>query len=192
MKKLFFVLAVFSMGLLTSCNKCKDKSCENGASCDKKSGDCSNVCKNGGASSASDGTCTCTEFYEGKTCADEVRANYYGTYSGSITANGNNLPSVVMVADSTEEATGLKLSVTVTIPGTSANKFVVMANLTDATNLEIVKTEINTSLGQGTKGELTGTGSFDGKKMTGKMNIKFLDGPITGSTIETTFNGSRP
>ena len=85
MRKFLIAIAVLSLGLFSSCDKCKDKTCENTASCDKKTGDCSNVCVNGGTSDASTGSCACPEFYNGGTCSNEVRNDYVGTYIGTST-----------------------------------------------------------------------------------------------------------
>ena len=85
MRKFLVAIAVVSMGFFSSCDKCKDKTCENAASCDKKTADCSNVCVNGGTSDASTGSCACTEFYNGGTCSNEVRNDYVGTYIGTST-----------------------------------------------------------------------------------------------------------
>ena len=85
MRKFLIAIAVLSIGLFSSCDKCKDKTCENTASCDKKTGDCSNVCVNGGTSDASTGSCACPEFYNGGTCSNEVRNDYVGTYIGTST-----------------------------------------------------------------------------------------------------------
>ena len=85
MKKFLIAIAVVSLGLFSSCDKCKDKTCENTASCDKKTGDCSNVCLNGGTSDASTGSCACPDFFNGGTCSNEVRNDYVGTYIGTST-----------------------------------------------------------------------------------------------------------
>ena len=89
MRKLFLAVAVVSLGLFSSCDKCKDKTCENSASCDKKTADCSNVCVNGGTSNSSDGSCACAEYYNGGTCSKEVRSDYVGTYIGNFTDIGS-------------------------------------------------------------------------------------------------------
>ncbi len=89
MRKLFLALSIVSMGLFSSCDKCKDKTCENSASCDKKTADCSNVCVNGGTSNSSDGSCACAEYYNGGTCSKEVRSDYVGTYIGNFTDIGS-------------------------------------------------------------------------------------------------------
>jgi len=68
MKKLLMAIAVLSVGLFSSCDKCKDADCKNGATCEKKVGDCN-----------------CPTFYNGTKCDGEVRSNYVGTYIGTST-----------------------------------------------------------------------------------------------------------
>ena len=68
MRKFLVAIAVVSMGFFSSCDKCKDAGCENGATCEKKVGDCN-----------------CPEFYNGGTCSNEVRNDYVGTYIGTST-----------------------------------------------------------------------------------------------------------
>lgn len=69
MKKLTFlsILTLF-VGLFSSCNKCKDLDCQNGATCEKR-----------------EGVCICTFLYEGELCADEIRKTYAGKYNGTLT-----------------------------------------------------------------------------------------------------------
>lgn len=54
------------MGLFSSCDKCKDVDCKNGASCNK-------------------GDCECTAFFNGDKCETEVRASYNARYAGTFT-----------------------------------------------------------------------------------------------------------
>ena len=60
-------LAIVSTFLIASCtpDNCKDVVCLNASVCD-------------------DGTCLCTDWYEGTECGDEQRVKYYGTYYGTV------------------------------------------------------------------------------------------------------------
>lgn len=66
MKTLKITLLVAFLGLFSSCDKCKDVDCLNGASCNK-------------------GDCECTAFFSGDKCATEVRASYNAKYAGTFT-----------------------------------------------------------------------------------------------------------
>ena len=60
-------LAVVSTLLMASCatDPCKDITCLNASTC-------------------SDGTCLCTDWYEGTDCGTEQRTKFLGTYSGAV------------------------------------------------------------------------------------------------------------
>lgn len=60
-------LAIVSIFLIASCtpDPCIDVVCLNDGVCD-------------------DGTCLCTDWYEGTDCGNEQRVKYYGTYSGTV------------------------------------------------------------------------------------------------------------
>ena len=68
MRKSLVALAVISLALFSSCDKCKDADCKNAATCEKKVGDCN-----------------CEYFYEGSKCEAEIRAGYVGKYIGTTT-----------------------------------------------------------------------------------------------------------
>ena len=57
--------------IFSSCDKCKDKDCQNGATCNHQNGD---------------PICTCPNLYEGDRCETETRSNYIGSYRVAGTA----------------------------------------------------------------------------------------------------------
>jgi hypothetical protein len=59
------LLCILSISSLTSCkkDKCEDKVCANGGTCNE-------------------GTCTCAAGFEGENCNTEIRSKYYGLYNG--------------------------------------------------------------------------------------------------------------
>lgn len=64
-------IAALALGItLYSCGKCKKLDCQNDAGCSVLNGKA---------------TCTCKDFYEGERCDSEVRAAYYGQYTGKTT-----------------------------------------------------------------------------------------------------------
>lgn len=65
LKTLSFLFILFIM----SCtDPCKDVNCMNEGVCD-------------------DGTCLCADGYEGTNCENEIRAKYYGIFSGTVTCD---------------------------------------------------------------------------------------------------------
>lgn len=63
-------LAVVSTLLIASCatDPCKDITCLNDGTC-------------------SDGTCLCTDWYEGTDCGAEQRTKFFGTYAGTLVSS---------------------------------------------------------------------------------------------------------
>ncbi len=87
MSKIYLVLfLVFSISL-GSCKKCKEKDCQNGASCSLLN---------------NEAVCACDEFYIGDRCDTETRETYVGVYNGTpvitiggVDFNGNNTEYVL-------------------------------------------------------------------------------------------------
>jgi hypothetical protein len=154
MKKLLFLFAIASMTFLSSCNKCKDDPCKNGASCDKKTGDC-----------------TCTTYYTGSDCSGEIRASYVGKYDGTMTTTfagqGSSDDGVVEVELDGTDAKALKL-VLPTEPGEKAME--IDLTLTSATAFEANAKFVEDD---GTTIEFDDvTGEFKNGKMTMEGDIK--------------------
>lgn len=80
MRKILLPLALLFMFGFTSCKKCKDKDCQNDASCSLLN---------------NEAVCTCKSLYEGDRCEIETRSKYVGVYNGStsITIGGFTLNS---------------------------------------------------------------------------------------------------
>jgi hypothetical protein len=171
MRKFLVAIAVVSMSFFSSCDKCKDKTCENAASCDKKTADCSNVCVNGGTSDASTGSCACPEFYNGGTCSNEVRNDYVGTYIGT----------------STETIDGFSFSEAdtfqVALSGTDAKILALydysLIELTSNTAYKISK--IDTVDGEVDR--IVGTGTFSSSSFT-------IDATVSGTDQGDTYTGT--
>ncbi|GAB5539722.1 MAG: hypothetical protein Salg2KO_18250 [Salibacteraceae bacterium] len=116
MKKinLLMVALIGAMTLtLTSCDECKDVTCDNGGVCeegvcqctDNFFGDaCEVECVNG---SYADGTCTCDAGYEGEACTVLSREDMIGTYSGndacSSTGASDSYNSSVAASSASDE-----------------------------------------------------------------------------------------
>ena len=163
MRKLFLVIAVVAMGFFSSCDKCKDKTCENAASCDKKTADCSNVCVNGGTSDASTGSCACTEFYNGGTCSNEVRNDYVGTYIGTSTISFQGFTS-------TETDT-----FPIALSGTDAKILVIDDDvLIELTSNTAYKVSIIDTL-DGEVDRIVGTGTFSSSSFTMDATFSVTD-----------------
>ena len=62
--KLLLFSCVLALGSCTT-DPCVDTTCYNDGVCD-------------------DGTCMCTDWYEGMDCSTEERAKYYGSYTGAL------------------------------------------------------------------------------------------------------------
>jgi hypothetical protein len=74
---------------LTSCDECKDVTCENGGTCSEGTCECADdffgdacevECVNG---TYADGTCGCDAGYEGEACTVLSRADMIGSYTGN-------------------------------------------------------------------------------------------------------------
>jgi hypothetical protein len=175
MKKFLVLLAVASVGLLSSCNKCKDDPCKNGASCDKKTGDC-----------------TCTTFYEGSDCATEIRKKYDGTYSGNLVASGQAMPTDVKVESTGSSATEQTFTLTVTTSPVSQAVYEVKATLTSPTEFEVEPTDANITIIPGSStGKISGSGTYDGNKMEATIKIQATDGPANGFVVTGTYEGEK-
>jgi hypothetical protein len=192
MKKVLFGLMIASIGLFSSCDKCKDKDCKNGASCDKKTGECADVCENGGTSSTDDGSCSCTTYYKGDKCEAQVRSDYYGTYLGTATTgSGETSPMAITV-----EARGTNVQHLQTqIPIRKRSNDVVVtetfeASLTSATTVELVERSFDESY-FGLPASVKGTGTISKSKLDATLEIT-LTLPTGGTLIEkATFTGAK-
>jgi len=190
MRKLFLAVAVVSMGLFSSCDKCKDKTCENSASCDKKTADCSNVCVNGGTSDASTGSCSCTEFYNSSTCSNEVRNDLAGEYKGNMTLGAlGDYGSVAVVSNSGPDATGQKFVITTTIAPGVTSVIEILGNLTSKDSVTLVETVVPfTLLPSENSARVTGTGFYVDGKMDATVYLVTIP---TGIKITATYVGRK-
>jgi hypothetical protein len=153
---LSFVLA------LASCttDPCADITCYNDGVCD-------------------DGTCICTDWYDGSDCSTEERAKYYGDYIG--TATFINAAGDVSTSSDT---------IPVVANGSTLNELF-MANgvptVLDVSGMgEFTIPLTAVSDPDGTTLNISGTGSFDGNLLTVTATMEF-----TSSTVEYTFSGSK-
>ncbi|MBD79155.1 MAG: hypothetical protein CL840_09565 [Crocinitomicaceae bacterium] len=172
MNKLFFALAFVSIGFFSSCDKCKDADCKNGATCEKKVGDCN-----------------CAQFYSGTKCESQVRNSYVGKYIGtsvqSVTVGGNT--------DNETSPDTIEVSISGTDPsmlvvkgdGTAADPDVPVT-LTSNTNYKVNAT-FNEGSGNVT---MNGTGTFSSTTLT--LNATF-SGTVLGNTLTgtLTFTGTK-
>lgn len=187
------ITIIFNLILLSSCNKCKDKTCLNGSTCDKKSADCSNVCNNGGKSDPSTGSCTCPEFYTGSTCSDEIRSNYIGVYVGEVHFENKIYLSAVKVSNFKDNFKLISYEIDITSPiSTIANsKFTVTTELVSTTKTSIQEKEVYYSLGEG-NAKITGTGTISQKQLQSNLNLEMLDGNNRGKTLILKIMGKKP
>jgi len=75
----YLVILLISLGLFSSCDKCKDISCENGGDCE-------------------DGECICGDWYTGDNCETKIVEAYEGLYSGTMTCSWYS-PYIMRFAD---------------------------------------------------------------------------------------------
>ncbi|MBD79154.1 MAG: hypothetical protein CL840_09560 [Crocinitomicaceae bacterium] len=180
MNKLFLALAVISLGFFSSCNKCKDKTCLNSASCDKKTGDCSDVCLNGGTSSTANGACSCTEFYDGAVCDNEIRNDLAGSYSGTLEFDKDAYGTVTTISNHGTDATGQAFSMVSTFPGNETMTISIKGVLTAKDSITITEELIPISIPtypQVTHARITGNGFYS----NGKFEISF--NMVTSPTV---------
>jgi len=104
------ILMLSSILALASCTSdpCVDVTCYNDGVCD-------------------DGTCMCTDWYEGMDCSTEERAKYYGSYTGALnfydpsgaSAGSNQITMPVAVGSTINELDGDGLPFVLNTSGTS-------------------------------------------------------------------------
>ncbi len=127
---------------LTSCDECRDVTCENGGTCaegicecaDDFFGDaCEAECVNG---TYADGTCGCDAGYEGEACTVLSRADMIGSYTGndacSSTGASSDYNSIVTASSASDEGvliSGLWAKFFInTISGTVDGNVITIAN----------------------------------------------------------------
>ena len=127
---------------LTSCDECKDVTCENGGTCSEGTCECADdfygdacevECVNG---TYADGTCGCDAGYEGEACTVLSREDMIGSYTGSdaCSASGasSDYTSTVAASSSSEDGvllTGLWAGFFInTITGTVDGDVITIAN----------------------------------------------------------------
>lgn len=126
-------LIVLAFGF-SSCKKCQEQDCQNGATCTILNGEA---------------TCECTDFWEGDKCDSEIRNGYYGTYSGTVKYGSlTQSQSFVVSSDGTRE-TDIKIAT-----GTGSSDVTWYVRLTD-------NNEFNIRDQSGVSGSFEGTGRFD-------------------------------
>ena len=189
MRKLFLAIAVVSMGFFSSCDKCKDKTCENAASCDKKTADCSNVCVNGGTSDASTGSCACTEFYNGGTCSNEVRNDYVGTYVGALAVGDELYGTSIVASNFGTDATAQSFKIAITLAQGRISNIDVNGMLTAKDSVIMPRTLMPLTIMPGeTEGYVKGTGYYLNNKLIALMTIQ---GKLSGFSLGATYSGEK-
>lgn len=109
---LLSVLLIGSTGTFTSCKKdpCKDKTCNNGGTCD-------------------DGTCLCAAGYEGEECSTQIRSKFLSSYNVSESCPSGNFTYTISITTSSQGISqvlisnfgGYGVSVNATASGSSLN-----------------------------------------------------------------------
>tara|TARA_B110000971_G_scaffold498_1_gene476 strand:- start:160 stop:645 length:486 start_codon:yes stop_codon:yes gene_type:complete len=152
--KLLLLSCLLALGSCTT-DPCVDTTCYNDGVCD-------------------DGTCICTDWYEGLDCSSEERAKYYGEYIGTITF--------------VNEDGDLIDSSTDTIPVT-ANGSILYELYADGIPFVLVTSGIGdftipetaTSDPDGTSFNISGDGSFNGNLLTVNATMDFPQETLTFS-----------
>lgn len=150
---------------LTSCDECKDVTCDNGGTCAEGNCECTDTfygdaceveCVNG---TYADGTCGCDAGYEGEACTVESREQFFGTYSSDYTS----------VCDVTGSSTATDLTTSFATSSSATDKMLI-----DLVGVSLTATvdETNFTIVEETKDEYTYTGS----------------GSISGSVVSWTLN----
>ena len=190
MRNFLVAIAVVSMGFFSSCDKCKDKTCENAASCDKKTADCSNVCVNGGTSDASTGSCACTEFYNGGTCRNEVRNDLKGDYTGTLSIPGvGNFGTSIAASNFGTDATAQSFKIAITLAPGSITNIDVNGVLTAKDSVIMPRTLVPLTIMPGeTEGYVSGTGYYLNNKLIASMTIQ---GKLSGFSLGATYSGEK-
>ena len=170
MSKIMMVLGIISLGLFSSCDKCKKADCQNGATCEKKVGDC-----------------VCATFYDGDKCDGEVKANYVGTYKGSAKLGGFVLPTSIVVG-SGSGVSALTFKATITTPSGPA-EYNITATLTDNTTYTIPAQTVSFSLiAPNTSAVISGSGTLSASSATATLNFK---ANADGLNYTAAFTGSK-
>jgi len=174
MNKIFLALAVLSMGLFSSCDKCKDADCKNGATCEKKVGDCN-----------------CAAFYEGSKCDTETRTRYNHNYTGTleIPPSFPTMPTIIAITSDGTVASAQNYKIVVTTGQNSSTTIDIKGNLTSTTAFEIVRTKVPFSLVPGeTEAFVSGTGVFAGDSCTADITIQLA---LSGTAFTAKYAGAK-
>lgn len=173
MRKLFLALALVSMGFFSSCDKCKDAGCENGATCEKKVGDC-----------------VCGTFYEGAKCDTETRSLYNNTYSGSLAIPSfPTLPTSIVITSDGSVVTAQNYEITITTSPISTTVIPVKGALTSKSAFELVRTKVPFTLVPGeTEAYVSGTGVFTGDSCTADLTIQLA---LSGTAFSAKYTGKK-
>jgi len=160
MKKTLTLL--FSGLILLSCTKdpCLDVTCYNGGQCD-------------------DGTCMCTDWYEGTSCETEQRSKYFGTYTGSalFTYPDNTTETQTIQVAIDTHADGVQY-----LSGDGTFKFELTQNGTGSFNTPLQL------INDPTVGNVyvQGSGSFQGSQMMWNFQME-----LAGSVVTVSFSGTK-
>ena len=162
--KILMLSSILALASCTTDPSCVDVTCYNDGVCD-------------------DGTCMCTDWYEGDDCSTEERAKYYGSYTGVMNfydpngdlASSSNDPLVLSAGSTINEIDG-ESSLTIGLP------FVL--NTSGMEDFTIPITQDNDP-GLGSV-FFQGSGSFSG-------NLLSLNGTIDvqGQTATFSFTGTK-
>ncbi len=188
----FFTIAILCLGIFftSSCDKCKDKDCQNGATCEKGKCICpagftgdncelcnGKTCQNGGTCVS--GTCNCPSGYYGDDCS--ISCTTCATFSGNYKTNFQfcNTTAIYSCSISISTTASNKIILNnfinkgwAVIGDVSGNSFTIAAqNFTDG------------STGKNWKVESTAAATFSGVNLL--IPVKFTD-VATSNTVNCT------
>ncbi len=155
-------VGAFSTVTYTACTKdeCKDVVCNNGGTCVT-------------------GTCNCTTFYDGATCDNQVRTNYYNSYKGNGTdTDGDSYTNFSLkFSKSGETATKMNLDI---LDNNNANVLAFTVELQTNTTFTVVsKTDGTTTF--------TGNGTFTADGNVATLSLSVSD-TVDGTYVVTFAN----
>lgn len=131
---------------------------------------CNDACMND--STCIDGTCLCTEGYEGDSCETEIRGSFIGFWNGNAICNEVE-NGVINMEISRDESDPLEVLISFPLTNSSIGltnyEIIVQGNVVDATRLEILETSILTP---NNLLLINGTASLSDDIVT--MNMKFI------------------
>ncbi len=156
MGKVYLMLLIVATMVLGSCKKCKEKDCQNDASCSLLN---------------NEAVCACKEFYKGERCETVALSTYVGVYNGSTDVTVGGL-----------EIDGSNTDYTLERSGSSVTEFTIKSTASNATGVFSCRL---TTEDEFNVVSISNTGSTNSVSISGSGSISSTGFSMSGSITES-------